>query len=142
MILSSPPLGGVTCISRSRPAGGQITPFVCASLSLSGMGSSPPGLADLGSAPGGQLTARSGWALSGDCAAALAPRAAIIATIRAIKRMRHPLANSPQHPNASIPEVFQSRRDGAPGGDRHRSTLGDLDSALRSPRARVSLPRV
>src|SRR6185312_5468293 len=36
MTFSSPPPGGATWISRSTPAGGQITPLDCASLSLSG----------------------------------------------------------------------------------------------------------
>jgi hypothetical protein len=35
MILSSPPAGGVFCISGSTPAGGHMTPFESASLSLS-----------------------------------------------------------------------------------------------------------
>src|SRR4029077_6995212 len=36
MIFSSPPPGGATWMSRSTPAGGQITPLDCASLALSG----------------------------------------------------------------------------------------------------------
>jgi hypothetical protein len=35
MTLSSPPAGGVFCISGSTPAGGHMTPFESASLSLS-----------------------------------------------------------------------------------------------------------
>src|SRR5262245_40192346 len=42
MTLSRPPSGGATCISRSTPAGGQMMPFDCASLSLNGCEPPPP----------------------------------------------------------------------------------------------------
>src|SRR5262245_27664653 len=42
MTLRCPPLGGVTCISRSTPAGGHMTPFDWASLSLNGSELPPP----------------------------------------------------------------------------------------------------
>src|SRR3954449_12431311 len=54
MTLSRPPPGGATLISGSTPAGGQITPFESASLSLRFVVELGPLAAGGGCAPGGQ----------------------------------------------------------------------------------------
>jgi len=71
--LSRPPPGGVTCLSLSNPAGGQITPLDCASLSLKGPELEPsPTVGGSPLASGGHATPGSGatrpW--GADCASA------------------------------------------------------------------------
>src|SRR5262245_49295007 len=58
MILSSPPAGGLTCISRSPLGGGQMTPLDSASLSLSSRERPLPTVGALSSPLGVQ-----GWAV-------------------------------------------------------------------------------
>src|SRR5262249_54633000 len=91
MPLSRPPLGGATCISRSTPDGGQMTPFDCASLSLNGAEPPPPTVGGSPLTSGGQAAScagASGGALPAACAdAAPTPaRLADIATIRGVGR--------------------------------------------------------
>src|SRR5436309_7656290 len=53
--LRCPPLGGVTSISRSTPAGGHMTPFDWASLSLNGSELPPPTVGGSPLTSGGQI---------------------------------------------------------------------------------------
>jgi hypothetical protein len=70
MTLSRPPLGGATSISESTPAGGQMTPFDWASLSLNGAELPPPTVGGSPFVSGGHVApfSRDGFAL--DCASA------------------------------------------------------------------------
>ena len=68
MTLSWPPLGGVTSISRSTPAGGQMTPFDSESLSLKGAELPPPTVGGSPFVPGGHVTPFSGEGLALGCA--------------------------------------------------------------------------
>src|SRR5262249_12193446 len=90
MPLSRPPLGGATCISRSTPDGGQMTPFDCASLSLNGAEPPPPTVGGSPLTSGGQAAScagASGGALPAACADA-APTPARLADISPIKGVR------------------------------------------------------
>jgi hypothetical protein len=87
MTLSAPPPGGLTCISRSRPAGGQITPLDCASLSLNGSLLPPPTVGASPSTSGGHAAPSpcSGTrSLLGDCAIT----ALAVATLRKVATIR------------------------------------------------------
>src|SRR5262249_62150616 len=70
MTLTRPPLGGATCISESTPAGGQMTPFDWASLSLNGAEPPPPTVGGSPFISGGHVApfSRDGFALG--CASA------------------------------------------------------------------------
>ena len=70
MTLSRPPLGGATCISGSTPAGGQMTLFDWASLSLNGAKLPPPTVGGSPFVSGGHVApfSRDGFALG--CASA------------------------------------------------------------------------
>src|SRR5262245_18643440 len=94
MTLRWPPPGGVTCMSRSIPAGGQITPFDWASLSLRGSELPPPTVGGPPLTSGGHVAPCSGDVFSVGCAgnalAGATPTNA--ALIRMIGRKRQFLA--------------------------------------------------
>src|SRR5262249_44082080 len=70
MTLSCPPPGGVTCISRSTPAGGHMTPFDWASLSLNGSELPPPTVGGSPLTSGGHVAPLSGGGFVVGCASA------------------------------------------------------------------------
>jgi hypothetical protein len=85
MTLSWPPPGGATCMSRSMPAGGQMTPFDWASLSLNGAELPPPTVGGSPCVSGGHTAPFSGDGFALGCAkppftAATVTNAAMMAT--------------------------------------------------------------
>src|SRR5262249_712781 len=82
-------------MSRSIPAGGQITPFDSASLSLSGPELPPPTVGGSPLTSGGHVAPRSGDVLSAGCASTTPPYAkpTNAAMIRMVRRKRELLTH-------------------------------------------------
>ena len=110
MTLRCPPPGGVTCMSRSIPAGGQMTPFDWASLSLNGAEPPPPTVGGSPLTSGGHVVPCSGDVFSVGCAGATLAGATATnaAMIRMIGRKKQFLAQL-----RSV-DVNVSRRKGFP----------------------------
>jgi hypothetical protein len=88
MTLRCPPLGGVTSMSRSIPAGGQMTPFDWASLSLKGSELPPPTVGGSPLISGGHIASSSGDGFLVACASATFAAATLmnVAMIRMVGR--------------------------------------------------------
>src|SRR5262245_4017697 len=109
MTLSFPPPGGVTCMSRSTPAGGQITPFDWASLSLRGSELPPPTVGGSPLTSGGHAAPCSGGALrsaGADCAQA-APANATFTIVARIRTARRKVDFSPHNAALGV-AVYES----------------------------------
>jgi hypothetical protein len=148
MILSSPPPGGATWMSRSTPAGGQITPLDCASLSLSGASLPLPTVGPSPLTSGGHATPCSGTrSAPTDCAsAAPGARPTNIAKIRLIVR-KGLSSQTYARSTRRAPETFPLRGCGKPDESGELSCLrgacracpaDDMPASVRRGRAGVA----
>ena len=145
MTLTAPPPGGRTCISRSIPAGGQITPLDCASLSLNGSLLPSPNVGASPLTSGGHAAPSpcSGTrSLPADCASAAPVEATLmnIAKIRRIGRKGKSLVvecedNLPGIPNVPAAVRANQGAHGTVAGSR-------LDATHRSNHERSDYARL